>query len=217
MGGGRVSVMTRSRFCGEIVGVGSESGVRIVVGRWRDSPMGSFADVMVATAAGERILLASSAEVSQFIAETYSFDSVRIEEVRIEDVRIEDVHVDEAPGRWSVRSESLVLDVSFGGRTLLGRLLRLVPKRVAQSPAWCTVTDPVARLALRGVRTRGTAGGGRREWYGATDHRAVTDVSGSFDGVELGDLRPVWPPPRFGFSSTPVAPSITQVVTTVAW
>lgn len=200
--------MSRSRFRGEIVGVGSDSGVRIVVGRWRSSPLGSFADVMVETAEGDRVLLAPSPEVSEFVAATYSFDSVRIEDVRVE----------ESPdGRWVVRSPSLVLDVTFGGRTLLGRLLRLVPVRVAESPAWCTVTDLVARVALRGVRTRGSAGAGRREWYGATDHHAVTGMSGSFDGVGLGELRPVLPSPRFGFSSTPGTPSVTQVVTTVSW
>lgn len=198
--------MTRSQFRGEIAGVGSSSGVRIVVGRWSVSPFGSFADAMVETADGHRILLAPSLQVSQFVAATYSFDSVRIEDVR----------VDDTAGHWSVRSASLVLDVAFGGRTLLGRLLRLVPARFAESPAWCTVTDPVARVVLRGVRTRGSAGAGRREWYGATDNRAVTELSGSFDGVALGELRPVEPSPRFGFSSTPATPSITQVVTTVA-
>lgn len=198
--------MTRSQFRGEIAGVGSSSGVRIVVGRWSVSPFGSFTDTMVETADGHRILLAPSLQVSQFVAATYSFDSVRIEDVR----------VDDTAGHWSVRSASLVLDVAFGGRTLLGRLLRLVPARFAESPAWCTVTDPVARVVLRGVRTRGSAGAGRREWYGATDNRAVTELSGSFDGVALGELRPVEPSPRFGFSSTPAAPSITQVVTTVA-
>jgi hypothetical protein len=199
--------MNRSRFRGEIVGVGSRSGVRIVVGRWRSSPLGAFADVMVETAEGRRVLLAPNPQVSEFVEATYSFDSVRIESV----------HVDETPeGNWSVRSASLHLDVESGGRTPLGRLLRLVPPRLAESPAWCTVTDPVARIALRGVRTRGSAGGGRREWYGATDHHAVTGLSGSFDGVDLGELRSVVPPPRFGFSSTPAAPSITRVVTTVA-
>jgi hypothetical protein len=200
--------MNRSRFRGEIVGVGSDSGVRIVVGRWRSSPLAAFADAMVETAVGHRILLAPSAQVAEFVTSTYSFDSVRIEDVR----------VDETPdGDWSVRSASLVLDVAFGDRTLLGQLLRLVPPRIAESPAWCTVTDPVARVALRGVRTRGSAGGGRQEWYGATDHRAVTSLSGTFDGADLGELRLVLPAPRFGFSSTPAAPSITQVVTTVAW
>ena len=200
--------MNRSQFRGDIVGVGSRSGVRIVVGRWRSSPLGTFADAMVETAAGHRVLLAPSREVAEFVEATYSFDTVRIEDVRVE----------ETPGgTWSVRSPSLHLDVVLGRRTPLGRLLRLVPRRLAESPAWCTVTDTVARVALRGVRTRGTAGGGRREWYGATDHHAVTGLSGSFDGSDLGDLRPVLPSPRFGFSSTPAAPSITQVVTTVAW
>ncbi len=200
--------MASSRFRGEIVGVGSRSGVRIVVGRWKSSPLGAFADVMVETAQGHRVLLAPNARVAEFVEATYRFDSVRIEGVHVEE------HAD---GGWLVRSPSLVLDVAFGRRTPLGRLLRLVPPRVAESPVWCTVTDSVARVALRGVRTRGTAGGGRREWYGATDHHAVTSLSGFFDGVDLGDLRPVVPSPRFGFSSTPASPSITQVVTTVAW
>ena len=199
--------MIRSRFRGEIVGVGSRSGVRVVVGRWRSSPLGTFADAMVETAEGHRILLAPNADVAEFVEATYSFDTVRIEDVRVEDL---------PDGSWSVRSPSLELDVAFGGRTPLGRLLSLVPSRIAESPAWCTLTDPVARVVMRGVRTRGTAGNGRREWYGATDHHTVTGLSGSFDGVDLGELRPVLPSPRFGFSSTPAAPSITRVVTTVA-
>ena len=200
--------MIRSRFCGEIVGVGSRSGTRIVVGRWKSSPLGTFADAMVETAEGERVLLAPSRQVAEFVEATYFFDSVRIEDMRVDET---------LEGSWSVRSASLVLDVEFGGRTLLGRLLRLVPARVAESPGWCTVTDPVARVAMRGVRTRGSAGGSRQEWYGATDHHAVTGLSGSFDGADLGELRPVLPSPRFGFSSTPAKPSITRVVTTVAW
>jgi hypothetical protein len=65
------------------------------------------------------------------------------------------------------------------------------------------------------VRTRGTAGGDRREWYGATDTHRVTELRGSFDGLDLGRLAAVDPPCRFGFSSTPRRPSVTTVVTTV--
>ena len=97
----------------------------------------------------------------------------------------------------------------------LGRLLRVVPARLAASPAWATLVDPVARVVLRGVRTRGTALAGRREFYGATDLHAVTALAGSFDGEPLGALAPVDPPCRFGFSSTPRRPSVTTVVTTV--
>jgi hypothetical protein len=159
-------------------------------------------DAMVETASGHRVLLAPSPEIAEFVRATYSFDEVRVEDIS-------------ADG-WSVRSPSLSLDLAPGRRTTLGRLLRLVPARLAESPAWCTVTDPVARVVLRGVRTRGTAGGGRREWYGASDHHVVTAMRGSFDGLDLGELRPVRPSPRFGFSSTPPQPSVTAVVTTVS-
>ncbi|MBB6628029.1 hypothetical protein H5V45_11940 [Nocardioides sp. KIGAM211] len=196
---------TRSRFHGAIAGVGSTSGVRVVVGHWHDTPLGRFSDAMVETPDGHRVLLAPRREVADFIEATYSFDEVRIEPFAVVS----------SPTAWQVRSPSLVLDLAVGGRTPLGRLLRLVPRAVATSPAWCTLTDPVARVVLRGVRTRGTAGNGRREWYGATGTRSVRSVSGSFDGADLGTLAPVDPSCRFGFSSTPRRPSVTAVVTTV--
>ena len=73
----------------------------------------------------------------------------------------------------------------------------------------------MARLVLRGVRTRGSAGRDRREWYGATSAHAVTALRGTWRGADLGTLAPVDPPCRFGFSSTPRRPSVTDVVTTV--
>ena len=198
----------RHRFRGAIAGVGTTSGVRVVVGRWEESPLGTFADAMVEAADGHRVLLAPSEEVARFVASTYSFDEVRIEPVTV-------TGAVGTPCSWHLRSPSLELALTVGRRTLLGHLLRLVPRRVAESPSWCTATDPVARVALRGVRTRGSAGGGRREWYAATDHHGLATASGRFDGVELGRLAPVEPPPRFGFSSTPRRPSVTTVVTTV--
>lgn len=195
----------RQRFRGHIAGVGSTSGVRIVVGHWLDTPLGPFADAMVETGTGHRVLLAPHQEAADFISATYSFDETRIEPFQ--------VTVD-GP-RWEVRSPSLRLDLRVGGRTPLGFALRAVPVRVAEAPVWCTLTDPLARLALRGVRTRGTAGNDRREWYGATDTRRVTASSGSFDGQDLGRLSDVDPPCSFGFSSTPRRPSVTTVVTTV--
>lgn len=191
-----------TRFRGHIAGVGTTSGVRVVVGRWAESPFGPFADAMVETAAGHRVLLAPTDAVADFVAATYSFDEVRIEPIT-------------ADG-WALSSPSLSLELVEGGRTGLGRLLRLVPRRLAENPRWCTVTDPVARVVLRGVRTHGSAGNGRREWYGATDVHAVGSVVGAFDGVDLGGLAPVDPAPRFGFSATPRRPSVTAVVTTVS-
>ncbi|WP_300645223.1 hypothetical protein [Nocardioides sp.] len=194
----------RQRFEGAIAGIGSTSGVRVVVGRWDRSPLGSFADAMVAEADGRRVLLAPSQEVADFVAATYTFDEVRIEPLTVE-----------GETRWLVRSPSLLLDLELGHRTTLGRLLRAVPTAVGTSPAWCAVTDPVARVVMRGVRTRGSAGNGRREWYAATDHHVLRSATGSYDGVDLGALRPVSPEPGFGFSSTPARPSVTSLVTTV--
>ena len=197
----------RDRFDGQIAGVGTTSGLRAVVGRWADGPWGAFADVMVETAQGHRVLLAPDQRVADFVAATYTFDETRIEPVA----------VTEEGDRWQVETPSLDLAFTLGGRTALGGLLRAVPSKVGTSPAWCTVTDPFARVLMRGVRTRGTAGGGRREWYGATDVRRIVDATGSWEGGDRGTRAPVDPPCRFGFSSTPRAPSVTRVVTTVEW
>lgn len=199
----------RSRFHGRIAGVGTTSGVRVVVGHWHATPLGTFSDAMVETAAGHRLLLAPHAEAAEFIAATYTFDEVRIEPFAVTE------HAAEGGSRWEVRSPSLVLDLTVGGRTALGRLLRLVPPRLATAPAFGALTDPLARVLLDGVRTRGSAAGTRREWYGATDHHVVSAATGSLEGADLGSLAPVEPPPRFGFSSTPRRPSVTSVVTTV--
>jgi hypothetical protein len=193
------------RFEGHIVGVGTTSGVRLVLGHWERSPLGSFSDVMVERADGHRLLLAPSTEVAEFVASTYTFDEVRVEPVT---VRRDD-------GCWHVATASLLLDVEQGSRTALGWLLRLVPRRVATSPLWATVADPVARVVLRGVRTRGSAGQGRREFYGATDAHAVVAAGGRLEEVDLGRLAAVEPPCRFGFSSTPRRPQVTAVTTTV--
>ncbi len=199
---------TRFRFTGEIAGVGSASGVRVVVGRWVDSPLGTFADAMVERPDGHRLLLAPSPEVADFVAATYDFDEIRIEpfEVRATGTGV--------GATWEVSSDSLRLALTVGRVTALGRLLALVPRAVATAPWWCTLTDLVARVVLRGVRTRGETTG-RREWYGATGNRRIERIEGALDGVELGALADVRPPPRFGFSSTPPRPSVTGVVTTV--
>ena len=195
----------RERFTGRIAGVGSTSGTRVVVGRWDASPWGSFADVMVEDAAGHRVLLAPDERVQDFVAATYAFDENVIEPVAVEDT---------ADG-WAVSTPSLSLRLVVGGRTPLGTALGLVPARVASAPAWCSLVDPVARVVMRGVRTRGTAGNDRREWYGATSVHAVTAISGRWRGRDLGGLAPVDPPCRFGFSSTPRRPSVTGVETTI--
>ncbi len=195
----------RQRFRGRIAGVGSRSGVRVVVGSWHESPFGVFGDAMVERADGHRMLLAPDAEAAALVSGTYVFDEVRVEPFT----------VDAGTSAWGVVSPSLDLRFTVGGRMPLGRLLRLVPRPLAESVAWAAAVDPVCRVAMHGVRTRGVAREGRREFYGATDVHEVTSLEGRLDGIPLGDLRPVDPPCRFGFSSTPRHPSVVDVVTTI--
>ncbi|MGW0857195.1 hypothetical protein ACWD3D_18320, partial [Streptomyces sp. NPDC002690] len=75
-------------------------------------------------------------------------------------------------------------------------------------------TAAQARL-LPGVRTLGTAGPGRREWYGARDQHRVLSVSASLGGTDLGGLAPVDPPVTFGFGSAPRGPSVVRITSTV--
>lgn len=195
----------RLRFDGWIAGVGTSGGTRIVLGHWPRSPFGAFSDVMLERADGERLLLAPTQETADFIRATYAFDAVRVARV--------DVSV--ADGTWTVTGGSLELRFSTGRRGLLGFLLRAVPGALARRPAWSALTDRPARMLLAGVRTRGSAGGGRREWYGARDLRPITAVSAVFEGQDLGVLAPVEPPVRFGFGSVPRTPTLTRVTTTV--
>lgn len=197
---------TLLRFEGDITGVGTEAGHRFVVGRWRRSPFGAFADVMHETPEGHRRLLAPTDAIATFVAATYAFDEVLV--VPVTALR--------RPGSLEVSAGDLSLHIGVGERTGLGRLLRLVPAPVARSHRWCTLIDPIARRVLPGVRTRGSAGGGRTEWYGATDQRAVTTLRATLAGVDLGPLAPVDPPVTFGFSSAPPRPTLVELRTTIA-
>ncbi|MFF4716970.1 hypothetical protein ACFY2V_37105 [Streptomyces eurythermus] len=193
------------RFEGWIAGLGTTSGTRVVLGHWQRSPFGPFSDVMLERPDGERLLLAPSRETAEFIDGTYAFDTVRVVPVR----------VGVADGVWTVAAGPLRLRFVTGRRRPLGLLLRAVPAALARRPVWSALTDGPARLLLPGVRTRGSAGAGRREWYGARDLHAVRALCASFDGAGLDALAPVDPPVRFGFGSVPGRPSLTRVTTTV--
>lgn len=192
-------------FDGYIAGFGTSAGVRLVVGHWTSSPFGAFTDVMVQTAADERILVAPSTEVADFVASTYHFDRVEVAAVsaRLSDHRLE------------VSSPSLSVAVGIGGPAPVDWLLRLVPDRLAVAPWWLRAIDPIASRLVRGVHTAGTAGQGRREFYGVRRSRRIVSVGGTFAGRDLGAVAPLLPPVGFGFSSAPPTPQIVAVTTTI--
>ena len=193
-------------FEGEICGFGSASGHRIVVGRWTASPLGAFADVMLEDAAGHRTLLAPDQAVADYVTATYSFDEVIVGRVDTRRKR----------GLLGVSAGALRAEVAVGRRTALGFALLAVPRPIRRSRGFATAVDPIARRVLRGVRTKGTAGNGRTEWYSASDVHGLDSIVATLDGVDLGALADVWPPVGFGFGSTPRTPSIVAVRTTIA-
>ncbi|MCO7219141.1 hypothetical protein [Klenkia sp. PcliD-1-E] len=194
----------RVRYDGWILGTGTTSGTRLVVGHWPRSPLGPVSDVMVERPDGHRLLLAQTAELADFVAATYTFDEVRVVPVA----------VGRAAEHWVVHAGPLALRVTAGRRPALGRVLRTVPSPLARTPAWVGLLDPIARLA--GMRTRGSAGNGRTEWYGVQDLHLLRAAAASWDGADLGGLAPVRPPVRFGFGSVPPTPSVVRVTTTIA-
>ena len=199
------SVSTRLRFDGWILGTGTTSGTRVVVGHWPTSPLGPISDVMVQRPDGHRVLLAPTAEVAEFVASTYSFDEQLLVPVQV-------ARPDGAT--WTVDAGPLQLRLTTGPRPALGRLLRAVPGPLARTPAWVGLLDLPARLTT-GLRTKGSAGNGRTEWYGVQDLHTVARVDATWDGEPLGGLAPVQPPVTFGFGSVPPRPSVVRVTTTV--
>ncbi|MDQ1483145.1 MAG: hypothetical protein QOF35_1221 [Actinomycetota bacterium] len=193
------------RFVGQIAGLGSSSGMRLVVGMWHESPFGPFGDVMIQQADGHRILLAPTAAVGEFVTETYRFDEVCIGPVR--------VHGDST--HRVVTGPGLDLTFEMGRRPPVGLALVALPRRLSTWPVWLSVINPLAKLILPGVQTAGSAGGRRREFYGAYDVHTIVSASGTWRGKDVGSLAPVKPPVTFGFGSTPTAPAVTSIVTTI--
>lgn len=195
----------RWRFDGAIAGLGSAEGTRVVIGLWPASPFGRFADAMVQRSDGHRILLAPDERVAEFVSATYSFDEIRLGTV--------DFAV--AGRQWGVTAPDLSVEFETGGRPALGRLLHAVPRPLARNRWWTAAQDPIARVVMHGVRTVGSAGGRRREYYSALDLHRIVEARIRFEGNDLGELRPVEPPVTFGFGSTPTAPGLTRITSTV--
>ncbi|ADG74704.1 conserved hypothetical protein [Cellulomonas flavigena DSM 20109] len=190
-------------LAGHIAGVGTAQGTRLVVGRWRRSPLGGFADVMVERADGTRVLLAPRDDVAALVTRLYTFDAVHLVDVR--------VVADRATRTWTVVGGPLHARLTLGARTPLGALLGLVPARLVTARATAGLVDTVAGLVVPGVRTRGRGADGSPEVYVPRDQHAVVALAARWGGEDLGPLRPVDPPVRFGFSSTPANPAVTAI------
>jgi hypothetical protein len=224
------------RFQGRIAGFGSASGTRVVIGMWERSPFGRFADAMIEDADGHRTLLAPDDDVAAFVSSTYEFDEVRVVPVRWRRVAgglevmagadgvgavPDTVPGSRVPGARTAgeadgeEAAALVARLAVGELPPLGRLLRAVPPRLATDPRWLAAIDPIARWLVPGVHTAGSAGNGRREFYGVTTMRRIVWAEASVDGVPLGAFAALDPPVRFGFGSAPPEPHLVDLVTSI--
>ena len=176
---------------GSITSVGFASGHRFVVGDWRQSPIGPFADVMWARTDGKRILL-GEAVAAAFVNSVYPLDETRDEPVATE-----------RDGRsYTVRTGELQLHMTFG----LARLS--LPPR----PRWFTarVENWCARKLLE-VRTYGISPTGVVEWYRTRSARRVVAATANFDGTDLGALTQLERPLGFGLTDPPRQPSYVKL------
>lgn len=194
-----------SSFAGHIAALGTSSGTRIVVGVWDTTPLGSFADVMLEDVTGHRTLIAPRQDVADFVASTYAFDEIRIEPVSVE-----------RRAEWSVHTRSVQVRFTPGRRLWVTPLLRLVPPVLRRTEGWAKLCNPLAARLMPGVQTYGSAGGGRIQWYAATEVRALVAARATWEGDELGALGPVTPPVRFGFGSSPARPTLTALTSYVS-
>lgn len=177
---------------GRIVGVGFASGHRVVIGHWDDSPIGAFVDVMWAHPGGERVLFAESEGSVDFISAVYGFDRCVVGPLE----------VDRRTRALSVTLPDRAVAVQSGRRIpLLGPRPRAFTRRIEA---------PIGRRVM-GVETYGTSPTGVREWYQARWWAPLVSAVAMIDGMPLGQMAPVDPPCRFGFSEPPRRPSITEV------
>jgi hypothetical protein len=162
-------------------------------------------DAMAEDPAGHRTLYAPMPQLAAFLGAAYRFDDVRVVAC---DAR--------RSGRgWAVQAGPLRVWFTVGRRTPLGWLLRVVPAPLARATWWVGLLDLPARRLLSGVHTRGRTRDGRRQWYGAHDLHALVAAEATLSGRDLGPLRPVQPPVRFGFGSVPARPSLVHLTTTI--
>ena len=195
----------RVELDGTIAAAGFASGDRFVVGVWDSGPLGAMTDVMWADPDGKRTLLASGADVAAFVAGVYDFDAVVVLPIEVRS----------GTGRIEINAGELKLALD-GGEPL--RVFRLRPRWLARSTTWGRIEDAllrplVGRVVLGGaggVRAYGVSPAGVRESYRIYAYRPVVAATARVDGRDLGALRPLQPPARFGFSEFPRRPALVR-------
>ena len=175
-------------FVGRITSTGFSTGDRIVIGDWRESPLGSFTNVMWAKPNGSRVLLSPSEKHAEYVSELYNFEDVEVTEITIE------------------RGKR---DVSIEGGGLSIRIVWGVPFPIPfWRPLWFIASfEALFGRMLFGTRTHGITKNGRREWYSVRSLSRILKAEASFEGVDLGERKGFEIDACFGFSEPPSMPA----------
>lgn len=190
---------SRLRLEGLIASAGFDTGDCFVAGLWNSGPLGPMNDVMWIRPDGERVLLAPSEKVAEFIRAIYDFD----------DIIVTDVALKMAPESLVVEAGRVVLSMQ------LSRLFVPIPFAVMRT-GWITkfVESPIAKLTM-GVQTFGVTSRGVHEWYRASRYTPVRSTSAFVDGQSCGEAVRIDRLLGVGFSNPPKSPAVVRIRTTL--
>lgn len=199
-------------FEGAITAAGFTSGDSVVVGAWARSPLGMVIDVMWRRPDGERVLLAPSRKVADYVSGLYTFDTVEVVPITGRLTR----------SRLSVVAGPLDLRVDLAAPDWRSWLFALRPRALRRSPRWIALEDRLARPFVglliggaAGVRAAGIAPGGQKEFYGVDDWRAVDDAVLTVDGRDAGPMADLPADFGVGLSAFPTTPASVRVGTLI--
>jgi len=175
-------------FVGRITSTGFSSGDRIVIGDWKESPLGGFTNIMWAKHDGTRVLLSPSKKHADYVSGLYSFEEVRITEI----------DVLRSKGEVSVKGGGLSVRISWGSAVPLP----------FWRPLWFVASvEAVLGRAIFGTKTYGRTRDDRRGWYSVRSISRVLEAEGDINGKKLGQKERFHTTACFGFSEPPPMPT----------
>ena len=175
-------------FVGRITSTGFSTGDRIVIGDWRESPLGSFTNVMWAKPDGSRVLLSPSEKHAEYVSELYNFEDVEVTDIRVE-------------------REKRGVRINGGGLSI--RIVWGMPFPIPfWRPLWFISSfEALFGRIIFGTRTHGITKNGRREWYSVRSLSRILEAEASVEGDDLGGKSEFEIDACFGFSEPPVMPA----------
>tara|TARA_B100000212_G_scaffold341639_1_gene325405 strand:- start:9514 stop:10518 length:1005 start_codon:yes stop_codon:yes gene_type:complete len=175
-------------FSGRITSSGFETGDRIVVGAWKTSVFGEFADIMWAKPDGTRVLIAPTKEIAEYVTAMYSFDEVIIEDVKT------------VGNERELKVSCQTMDIEFTWN-------KGFPIPFRRSLLFIATVELFFAKLIFSTRTYGITKNNRKEWYAIDRVSHITSANALISGKDAGEFRPMDKPCRFGFSEAPKKPS----------